>query len=164
MQRVCYVNAYPYCLAEVMDRKIYGMLLSLKSVRQIVKLAELEREGGKANIFPTVSFKLNSFPEFFCWQDRLEIGVRLWESIEKFLVSKPPRPHSYCSVFKLHWGGGETHQNHSFHSHLSVHISAAIHLWIFWSPHVVSSWMIAPYFIDRTPLWSFCESILMWLF
>lgn len=66
MLRVCYVNAYPYCLAEVMDRKIYGMLLSLKSVRQIVKLAELERKGGKANTFPTLSFKLNSFPEFFC--------------------------------------------------------------------------------------------------
>lgn len=46
--RVSYINAYPYCLAEVPDRKIYGMLLSLKSVRQIVKLAELESKGGKA--------------------------------------------------------------------------------------------------------------------
>jgi len=60
-----------------MDRKIYGVLLSLKSDRQIVKLAELERKGGKANTFPTISFKLNSFPEFFCWQEQLEIGVRL---------------------------------------------------------------------------------------
>lgn len=145
--------------------KIYGMLLSLKSVRQIIKLAELERKGGKANIFPTVSFKLNPFPEFFCWQEQLEMGVRLWETMEKFPLNKSPRSPSYCSAFKLHYQEREKkHQNYSFHTHLSMYISAVICLWIPWSPHVVSSWIIASYFIHRAPLWSFCGSILMWLF
>lgn len=68
MPRVCYVNAYPYCLA--------GMLLALQSLRQTVKLAELERKGGKANTVPTVSFKVNPFPVFFLLT-RTEMGVRL---------------------------------------------------------------------------------------
>ena len=59
------VNAYPYYLAEVRVRKSYGMLLSSKGIREIFKPAVLERKGGKSNTFTVVSFKLNSFPDFF---------------------------------------------------------------------------------------------------
>lgn len=37
------------------------MLLSVKGVRDIAKLAGLERKGEKVNIFPIVSFNLDSF-------------------------------------------------------------------------------------------------------
>lgn len=98
MSRVCYVNAYPYCLA--------GKLLSLQSVRQTVKLAELERKGGKANTVPTVSFKLNSFPVgfffFFLLTRTTRDGSQAIRNYRKVPVKQTSQTSSYCSAFKLH--------------------------------------------------------------
>lgn len=89
------VNAYLYYLAEVRVRKSYGILLYLKGIREIVKPAVLERKGGKSNTFTVVSFKLNSFPDFF-------LLTRTTRNECKALLSKPPHLPPQCSVLKLH--------------------------------------------------------------
>lgn len=59
--KVCYVNVYPYYLAEVRYRKCYGLLLSLKGIGEIVNL--LDWKGREGNKTPLLLFLSSS--EFF---------------------------------------------------------------------------------------------------
>lgn len=59
--------------------------------------------------------------------------------MEKFLLSKPPRPLSCCSAFKLHWQEREKNPSKLFFTHTSFYEHQCCDLLVKSSDHPMSS-------------------------